>query len=129
MQRYKLLKCWKQRCGSKATYRTLVKALLQINRTDLAEKVVALLQSLRDSVQHPPSLSDYNLPVPTSPASSSGMESASSSVAMSPLSLPATPSEHIAEEVIATLRELEEEFYDLVIYTEDTIESRYPGKE
>ena len=123
IQRYKLLKCWKQRCGSKATYRALVKALLQINRTDLAEKIVALLQSLRDSVQHPPSLSEYNLPVPTSPASSSGKESASSSVAMSPLSLPATPSQQTSEEVIAMLRELEEEFYDLVIYVEDTIES------
>ena len=41
---------------------------------------------------------------------------------MSPLSLPATPSEQTAQEVISTLRELEEEFYDLVIYIEDTLE-------
>ena len=41
---------------------------------------------------------------------------------MSPLSLPATPSEHMAQEVISTLKELEEEFYDLVIYIEDTLE-------
>ena len=39
---------------------------------------------------------------------------------MSPLS---QPSEHTAQEVISTLRELEEEFYDLVIYIEDTLEN------
>ena len=33
VQRIKLLKCWKQRCGSMATYKALVKSLLQINRS------------------------------------------------------------------------------------------------
>ena len=39
LQRIKLLEYWKQRCGSKATYRAMIEALLQINRTDLAERI------------------------------------------------------------------------------------------
>ena len=119
IQRYELLKCWKQRCGSMATYKALVEAFLEINRTDFAEKVVALLQSLRDSVHSPPSLNESNLTAPTSPTSSSGVGDASSSA---DLSLPATLSEHTAQEMISTLRELEEEFYDLMIYVEDILE-------
>ena len=61
-----------------------------------------------------------NLEAPASPASSSGTENASSSAAMSPMSLPSTPSE---QRVILSLRELEEEFYDLVIFIEDTLEN------
>ena len=45
-QRTRKLECWKQRCGSMATYEAMVKALLKINRTDLAEKVITLQQSL-----------------------------------------------------------------------------------
>ena len=37
-QKMKMLEYWKQRCGSMATYEAMVKALLQISRTDLAEK-------------------------------------------------------------------------------------------
>ena len=55
VQKIRLLKCWKQRCGSAATYRAMVNALLQIKRTDLAEKVIALRQTLRDTSQSPPS--------------------------------------------------------------------------
>lgn len=44
VQRIKLLKCWKQRCGSEATYKALVGAFLQIGRTDQAERVVTLLK-------------------------------------------------------------------------------------
>ena len=33
-QRIKLLECWKQRCGSAATYKVLMQTLLNINRTD-----------------------------------------------------------------------------------------------
>jgi hypothetical protein len=58
---------------------------------------------------------------PTSPASSSGIEEASLEVAMSPLPLPDTPNESTTQDVISTLRELEEEFYDLVIFIEDTL--------
>ena len=42
VQRIRMLECWKQRCGSMATYEVLAKALLQIKRTDLAEEVVSL---------------------------------------------------------------------------------------
>ena len=119
IQRYELLKCWKQRCGSMATYKALVEAFLEINRTDFTEKVVTLLQSLRDSVHSPHNLKESNLTAPTSPTSSSGVEDASSSA---DLSLPATPSEHTAQEMISTLGELEEEFYDLVIYVENILE-------
>ena len=130
-QRMKVLECWKQRRGPMATYEAMVKALLKISRTDLAGKVITLRQSSKiihtlETVTIIPSLSctkEYNLLSPTSSASSSGIEGAGSQDATSPISLPATPSEQTAEEVIATLRELEEEFYDLVIYTEDTLEN------
>ena len=121
MQRYKLLKCWKQRCGSMATYKALVKALLQTSRTDLAEKVIAFQKSLKES---PPSPSETNLATLTSPASSCGTEDMSPSVTMSP-SLLATPSKHeqTVHQVISTLKKLEKEFYDLVIHIEDTLEN------
>ena len=91
VQKLRMLECWKQRCGSMATYEAMVKALLQISRTDLAEEVIKLRK--------------YSRP----PASSSGIEDASS---MSP---------HKTQ-VTSTLEKLEEEFYDLVIYVEDTLE-------
>ena len=129
-QRIRMLECWKQICGSMATYEAMVKALLKIRRTDLAEKVITLRQSSLDITKFGTTITNQtlscpmesSLTAPTSPASSSGIEDAYSSSAMSPLSLPATPSEHTAQEVISTLRELEEEFYDLVIYIEDTLE-------
>ena len=61
--------------------------------------------------------------IPTSPASTSGVET-SSSAARSPLSLPATPSEQSAKEVTSTLRRLEEEFFHLVIFIEDTLQKQ-----
>ena len=85
-QKIRMLECWKQRCGSMATYETMIKTLLKISRTDLAEKVITFRQSSRD------------IPTP-----------------------PVIPSEHRAE-VTATLGKLEEEFYNLVIYVEDTLE-------
>ena len=129
VQTLKMLEYWKQRRGSKATYEAMVKALLQISRTDLAEKVITLRRSSRDvntlkTTTNNQTLSchkESSLTAPTSPASSSGIEDAYSPVAMSPLSLSATPSQHTAQ-VITTLRELEEEFYDLVIYIENTLE-------
>ena len=127
-QRLKMLECWKRRRGSMATYEAMVKALLQISRTDLAEKVITLRQPLKDIPMPETATTDLglscpkgsNLTVPTSPAS---IEDVASSVGMSPPSLPAIPSEHTAQEVISTLKELEEEFYDLVTYIEDTLES------
>ena len=81
-QRPRMLECWKQRCGSAATYKAMVKALLQISRTDLAEKVIILRRSSQNihklenttnqTLSHP---KEYSLTAPTSPASSSGVES------------------------------------------------------
>ena len=121
MQRYNLFKRWKQRCGSMATYRALVKALLQINRTDLAEEVITLQKSIEES---PPSPSETNLATPTSPASSCGIKDMSPSATTSPSQL-ITPCEHeqTVKQVISTLKELEKEFYDLVIFIEDTLEN------
>ena len=48
-QRLKLLECWKQRCGSAATYKIMIKVVLQISRTDIAEKVVMLRKSARNT--------------------------------------------------------------------------------
>ena len=119
MQGVRLLKCWKQRCGSAATYKAMAMAFLKIQRTDLAEKVINLRQFLRD-IQSPLNTKESNLTAPTSPASSSGIEDTSSPATMSPMSL---RDEQPTREVIAALRELEEEFYDLVIFIEDTLES------
>ena len=130
-QRMKMLECWKQRCGSMATYEAMVKALLKINRTDLAEKVITLRQSSNaintletaTTNQSLPSPRESSLEKPTFPASSSGIKEASLQAAMSLLSLPATPNEYPTQNVILTLRELEEEFYDLVIFIEETLEN------
>ena len=130
-QRLRMLECWKQRCGSMATYREMVKALLQISRTDLAESIINIRASSRDihiletatinqRLSYPKMSS---LTAPTAPASTSELPDTYSPAAMPPLSLPATPSKHTAQEVISTLRELEEEFYDLVIFIEDTLEN------
>jgi hypothetical protein len=130
-QRMRMLECWKERCGPMATYEAMAKALLKINRTDLAGKVIILRQSSNAipslaiattnlSLSSP---TESSLISPTSPASSSGIEDASPQAAMSPLSLPATPNESTTQEVISTLRELEEEFYELVIFIEETLEN------
>ena len=127
-QRLQMLECWKQRCGSAATYKTMIKALLQINRTDLAEKVTLLRQSISNThtlesiSQAPLSPREIWLATPTSPASSSGTEM-SPPAAMSPLTPLTITDEQTAQVVKETLQTLEEEFYDLVIYTEDTLEN------
>jgi hypothetical protein len=56
----KMLECWKQRRGSMATYEAMIKVLLQISRTDLAEKVIILRRSSSDTT--------------TSPANSNGVD-------------------------------------------------------
>ncbi|MCG8623792.1 MAG: death domain-containing protein [Proteobacteria bacterium] len=130
-QRMKMLECWKQRCGSMATYEAMIKALLKINRTDLAEKVITLRQSsnaintlatatISRSLSSP---RESSLTSPTFPASSSGKDEASLQAAMSSLSLSATPNEYPTQDVIPTLRELEEEFYGLVVFIEQILES------
>ena len=93
-QRIRMLECWKQRRGSMATYEAMVKALLKINRTDLAERVITLRKSsdainpletatTNQSLSYP---RESSLEKPTFPASSSGIEEASLQAAMSPLS-------------------------------------------
>ena len=130
-QRMRMLECWKQRRGSMATYEAIAKALLKINRTDLAEKIITLRWSsnaipplkIATTNQSLSSPKESSLISPSSPASSSGIEDASPLAAVSPLSLPATPNEHTTHKMISTLKELEEEFYDLVIHIEDTLEN------
>jgi hypothetical protein len=125
VQSLKILECWKQRRGSMATYEVMIKVLLQINRTDLAEKIIILRKSARPlkniTAETLSCLKESNLASPTSPAS--GVDNEVSLAALSSLSLEADPREHTAQEVISTLRELEEEFYDLVIFIEDTLEN------
>ena len=123
-QKMKMLEYWKQRCGSMATYEAMVKALLQISRTDLAEKIIALrLMSLRvlestPTNQTPPNSRSNE--APTSPASSSGTEDSPS---MASISLRATNKHLATQEVISTLQKLEEDFYGLVVYVEDALEN------
>lgn len=117
LQIIKMLDCWKQRCGSMATFESLARALLQINRTDLAEEVVRFALSVRSDsrtgtatvttgqTQSQPGEFDFALP--PSPASSSGAE-----MSPSPKSLNPSP---------PTLRELDEDFFQLVKFVEDTL--------
>ena len=118
-QRMKMLECWKQRCGSMATYGAMVKALLKINRTDLAEKVITLRQS-SNTIPSLARAKKSSLLSPTLPASSSEIEEESLQAAMS---LPPTPNEYPTQDVIPTLKELEEDFYNLVIFIEETLEN------
>ena len=112
-RRDRMLKCWKERCGSYATYEELVKVLLRINRTDLAEKVVSLRQSTSTSetkTQPNPSESHLALSPAPSQASSTETEDLSSTV-------------QSQEDKIPTLQGLEEEFYKLMTFVEDTLKN------
>ena len=126
----RMLECWKRRCGSKATYGAMIQALLQINRTDLAEYIIGLISIKSGSANHDAqtkhvtvtanaSTQCSSLVFPPSPSSSSGAEG------LSPTrSLPSSPSTMAAQEVERvklTLEELEREFFDLVVCTEATL--------
>ena len=126
-----LLECWKRRCGSGATYELLAKALLEIQRTDLAEIVVdftLLLRSRRkdtaaittDQTQSQSGESDFA--TPPSPASSSGVE-------MSPSPEPPNPPPSAKPAqvwaITQTLSELQEEFFQLVTFVEDTLDKNH----
>ena len=113
MKGIRVLQYWKQRCGSMATYKVLVEALLQISRTDLSEKVI-LFQAVTKSQ---PNHSETRLVTLT------GIEEKCLSTAMSPSFFLASTDECMAQTVMETLRELEEEFYDLVVFIEDTLEN------
>ena len=108
VQSLKMLEHWKQRRGSMATYEAMVKVLLQISRTDLAEKIITLRKS-------------SSRPLKNITAETPLCLNAASSAALSSLSLIAGDS--TPQDVISTLRELEEDFYDLVIFIEDTLEN------
>ena len=95
-QRIKMLECWKQRCGSMATYEAMAKALLQINRIDLVEKVILLRKS------------------------SCHQQTASTLPSGGGISHKGT-----GQKVISILRELEDDFYELVISTETALKSMH----
>ena len=128
-RRDKMLEHWKQRCGSKATYETLTRALLRINRTDLAEIVMTLCRSLREvytsesvaSTSQFISSTKSRLATPPSPASSGGVEDMSSRSITAPSHPMTATSVHVALDITPTLRELQEEFYQLVTHIEDIL--------
>ena len=131
MQPVRILECWRQRRGSMATYKVLMKALLGISRTDLAEELVVLIicsKQTTTSVNQTPThtcLMDSTVALPPSLASSSGVEDMSLSAAMSSMSLvTATRVQTVqAQDITLTLIELEKEFLELVIFVEATLES------
>ena len=121
MKGIRLLQFWKRMCGFKATYKAIVKALLQIYRADLAEKVVALQMSLKNTVQSPPSPSETSLATPTSPASSSGTEDTYSIAIMSPSTPVDIPT---AQDLVPTLTQFDEDFFKLVHEIESTLTAK-----
>jgi hypothetical protein len=124
LQPMKMLECWKRRRGSEATYGAMIEALLQIDRTDLAEYIIGLIKFKR-SANHDARAKPVTVPnestkcsgliFPPSPSSNSGAEGLSPS-----RSSPSSPSAiaQAGEQVKLTLEELEKEFFDLVVYTE-----------
>ena len=121
LQRARMLKCWKQRCGSRATYEVLTRALLRINRTDLAEIVVSLCQSMTDSnapvapTNKTSTGTESSLATPPSPASSSGVEDMSPIL---PTSWIKATSVQPAVDIAPTLQQLEDDFCELVMEVE-----------
>ena len=119
-QKIKMLVCWKQRRGSMATYTEMVETLLQIGRTDLAEKVIALRcqgsENTRAHHQKEPSPLEPSKAASPSPGSSNGIGNMS----------PRTPTLNTAQQevVISHLRELEEEFYELVTFIEASLRQK-----
>ena len=82
VQRIRMLECWKQRNGSAATYKALVKALLKISRIDLAEKVIISARDARllDNVSNTQPKVTSQVSLPNSLPSESGTETAVSNL-------------------------------------------------
>lgn len=126
-QKIRMLECWKQRRGSMATYEAMVRTLLTIGRTDLAEEVISLasVTHWEDTQTAGPEPSPLDEATPPSPGNSSGIGEMSpqNSASLSPTTVLSNPSMHTAQQefVISNLRELENEFYELVNYTESTL--------
>ena len=119
-QKTKMLVCWKQRRGSLATYKAMARALLQIGRTDLAEKVIAL--RCQDIDTEGTSVDKPSQAMPTSPGSSSGIGEMSPRIPAS-ITVVSNPTVHTAQQevIISHLKEFQEEFHELVTYTEFTL--------
>ena len=97
-QKCKMLEYWKEKYGSRATYETLVKALLELNRATTAEMVVDLISSTE-----PP---DTGIARPT---------------------FDITPIPGIARptfDITPILQKLEEDFYQLVKDVETVLEDK-----
>ena len=127
--RLKMLEHWKQRRGSMATHEAMVKVLLQISRTDLAEKVISLRRSSRNTsistleTSSKPTLSCLNessLMSLTPSASSNGINE-SLPAPTSVFQVSHSAKHTAAQKVIPTLTELENEFYKLVTFIEATL--------
>ena len=119
-----MLESWKQRCGSRATYEVLTRELLQIDRTDLAEEVVKLCQSMKDVHHTPTAISDHTGPsvMGTDPSLATFPLQAMSSGETYVFASSATgTSAHPAKEIKQALQHLEEEFFQLVSYVEKTL--------
>ena len=110
-----------------ATYEAMATALLQSGRTDLAETVisfrcpVSVTQNQADQDAQAESQTEPGIiqATPPSPGSSRGIQEMSP---QAPAVL-SNPSVHTAQQevVISNLRELQEEFFELVINTESTL--------
>ena len=115
LQKIKMLECWKRRCGSVASYEIMTKALLDINRTDLAETVIQL-RLPSGNVNNTQSTSTTN---PIISPLSSKLE-----VAMSPLSITDQNALTVQEDGLKqSLRNLEDGFFELVTFVEVTLKS------
>ena len=128
VQPVKILECWRQRRGSMATYKILTKALLRISRTDLAEEVVALVISSKEtstSVNQSPTHTCSMAALPPSPACNSGIQDIFPQATASSLSLITNPKVQTVQalEITSILTELEKEFLELVTFVEATLES------
>ena len=129
-QRFEMLKCWKQKCGPRATYEKLTKALIRLERTDLAEILVTLAVSESSSVdqrvvvttdQCTPSIANAGASTPQT--SHSDVETSPDSVTkpvrtrivIAPCDLPPSL------DITPIIRDLEDEFCTLLIEVEELL--------
>ena len=108
-----------------ATYKAMIEALLQINRTDLAENIIAIFVTVRSAETETENdkrneniyrVRQTNMVVPPSLLSSMESEDAHALGNQSPTAPVTSVTQN--EQAILALRELEEEFYDFVISAE-----------
>ena len=113
LQKQQMLRRWKQRCGPAATYKTLVSALLQIGRTDIAEAVIALKGRSSSTGIESPQNTHLHQSTQTSKMElqmvSGSMEDIDhhQAASMTPASLLASPCIHTAQNVVTALGKLE----------------------